>query len=346
MLFAIGTKVRLKNTGDEGVINEVLGNGMFSIYLEAEDMEIPAFEDNLMRIDAKTNTAQFVPAKQEKTETPPERPMPQIQYQRLSSEGVLLAFDPEYNMDGTTKEYVIHCVNDTSDTIIFDFELFLEDESLLKTNGQIAAHSIAELGELLGDELNEHPQVEINLWKVTTEGTSAGLSKQIKIKPKQFFKNLKNTLFFSKKVHLYQLAEKLEAGNQDKKSLDNLKQYTKLNARSFKPKRRSSNPFYRVHDVMEYAEFEPEIDLHIERLVKSTKGMDARQIVHIQMQHFHEFLAKAIRIGVPSVFVIHGVGEGKLRDRIAKELAEHPQVRSFKNEYHHRYGFGATEVLF
>ncbi len=345
MLFAVGTKVKLRNTGDEGVIQEVLGDGMFSVYLAEEDMEIPAFEDNLLRIDSKTKTAQFVSAKEEKVEKAPERPTVNQQFQLLTNKGVLLAFDPEYNPDGTTKQYLIHCINDTKYAIIFNFELFLEEESVFKMTGQIAPHAMAQLGKLLGDELNEHPLVEISLWKVTTEGTSGGTDKVIKIKPKQFFKNLKSTPFLSKKVHLYTITEQLEETEGSKKHLDDLKQYTKLNATPFKQKKRN-NPFYSIHNVTEYAEFKPEIDLHIERLVKTTKGMDKQQMVYIQMQHFHDFLAKAIRLGVPRVFVIHGVGEGKLRDRVAKELAAYPQVRSFKNEYHHRYGFGATEVIF
>ncbi|RQH21817.1 hypothetical protein D5R40_31195 [Okeania hirsuta] len=46
------------------------------------------------------------------------------------------------------------------------------------------------------------------------------------------------------------------------------------------------------------------------------------------------------------VFVIHGVGEGKLRNAIATRLIKYPEVVSFKNEFHPRYGFGATEIIF
>ncbi|RME96879.1 MAG: hypothetical protein D6772_11235, partial [Bacteroidetes bacterium] len=57
------------------------------------------------------------------------------------------------------------------------------------------------------------------------------------------------------------------------------------------------------------------------------------------------YLDQAIRLGAERVFVIHGVGEGKLRDAIAERLRQNPQVVDFKNEYHPRYGFGATEVI-
>lgn len=344
MLFAVGTKVQLRNTGDIGTISEILGDGIFSVYLSEEDMEIPAFEDNLMRVGKESNTAQFVPAKQKKTTAPPSRPIPNVQYRSLNSKGLLLAFDPEYHHDSTTKHYVIHLINDTKEQLVFNFELYLEDDDLLlEHSGQIEPHSLKELGKLLGDELNEHPEVEIDVWKATTEGRKAQRHKLLKIKPKQFFKNLKSTIFLSKKVHLYTLFERLDEVQQNDFQED-LKNYTKQNIGSFR--RDKQNPFYGIHDVVEFAEFNTEIDLHIEQLVDTVEGLDRRQIVHIQMQHFEQFIAKAIRLGVPNVFVIHGVGEGKLRDRIAQRLQQHPQVRSFKNEYHHRYGFGATEVRF
>jgi dsDNA-specific endonuclease/ATPase MutS2 len=44
--------------------------------------------------------------------------------------------------------------------------------------------------------------------------------------------------------------------------------------------------------------------------------------------------------------VIHGLGKGKLKNEIATRLINHPEVKTFKNEYHPKYGFGATEIIF
>ena len=74
--------------------------------------------------------------------------------------------------------------------------------------------------------------------------------------------------------------------------------------------------------------------------------LDKGEIVRIQMLHFQRFLDNALKLGVSKVFVIHGVGEGKLRETIAARLADNPHVLKFKNEYHHKYGYGATEVIF
>ncbi|MBK7408795.1 MAG: Smr/MutS family protein [Saprospirales bacterium] len=98
--------------------------------------------------------------------------------------------------------------------------------------------------------------------------------------------------------------------------------------------------------LQEFAEFVNEIDLHIERLTDRHAKLGNAEILRIQMAHFEAFLNKANRLGIASIFVIHGVGKGVLRDAIAERLRRHPEVREFKNEYHPKYGWGATEILF
>jgi dsDNA-specific endonuclease/ATPase MutS2 len=46
-----------------------------------------------------------------------------------------------------------------------------------------------------------------------------------------------------------------------------------------------------------------------------------------------------------SIIFIHGIGEGKLRDEIHERLRQKKSVKSFVNQYHPSYGYGATEVF-
>ena len=73
--------------------------------------------------------------------------------------------------------------------------------------------------------------------------------------------------------------------------------------------------------------------------------MSNAEIVRIQLAAFENYLNKAINLGVDRFFVIHGLGKGRLRNEIATRLLKHPQVQTFKNEYHAKYGYGATEVV-
>jgi dsDNA-specific endonuclease/ATPase MutS2 len=93
------------------------------------------------------------------------------------------------------------------------------------------------------------------------------------------------------------------------------------------------------------ATFKNEIDLHIENLSDHPQKIQKGQILSTQLRHFEEYMDRAIRLGAERVFIIHGLGEGKLRDAVAKRLAAMPEVKSFVNDYHPLYGYGATEVV-
>ena len=88
-----------------------------------------------------------------------------------------------------------------------------------------------------------------------------------------------------------------------------------------------------------------EIDLHIEELTKDFSSMSNAEMLHLQMSRFQQALERAIAHGANRLYVIHGVGSGKLRNEIHRMLKQYPPVKSFSNEHHARYGYGATEVI-
>lgn len=350
MLLGIGTRVRFIHTGDKGVVRKLLEDDMVLVYLESIQMEIPVFENDLERVgelnENSSVKAKIVPGKQEKTEILPEPPTPELDYIILKSMGIQLAFDPVLKKSGLPEKYDIYLLNDTEFDTLYSIDFFLDEMEEENWSGTISAMSYVKLDELFYDELNDFPVFEVTCWKISTEGKGAAHSKILKLKPKTFFKNVKTVPFLNKKVHWYLLFENLD--NQPiKKELDteNLADYTRNNAQPRKihyPNRQK----YRYTSPTEYAEFVPEIDLHIQNLTNNHGKMSNAQIMQLQLQKFEEFIAKAIRLGVPQVFVIHGLGKGRLRDEIAKRLRANSYVDDFKNEHHPKYGWGATEVIF
>lgn len=349
MLFAEGTKVRFKNTGDEGVIIAILDAEMVNVELDDDGMVIPAFIENLERIKDNPKPhrspikAKFVESKKVLPPPTPTFQNSDSQYNILKSLGIQLAFDPQVQPNGITSSYNIYLINDTRYDALFTFTIDILGEIPKTTNGKISSVSYHHLGEMKFSQLNEAPIIEIDIWQVTTIGTGYKMSKDFKIKPKQFFKNVRTAPLLNKQVHWYQLFENFD--KEKKLESEDLKTYTQRNAK--KPKKSSSN--YRQmsgSDPMELAHFENEIDLHIENLVSDDKKRNNAEILRIQITHFNQFLEKAIRLGVKSAFVIHGVGKGKLKNEIATRLMNHPQVKTFINEFHPKYGFGATEIIF
>jgi dsDNA-specific endonuclease/ATPase MutS2 len=88
-----------------------------------------------------------------------------------------------------------------------------------------------------------------------------------------------------------------------------------------------------------------EVDLHIENLIDSHRGMPNYQIVDVQMARFRRSMNIAISRNMKRVVFIHGVGAGVLREEIRTELRSiYPQYEFLDGSYQ-RYGAGATEVL-
>jgi len=347
MLFSVGTRVRFLHSQDEGVITALLDNGMVNVLLDDGDFEIPAFADDLTRAEAPLGKkpsvkAKFVPGKQDKKTPVPERPPIESQYTILKSMGIQLAFDPLVRPDGQASRYKIFLLNDTRYDVLFTFELYVAGSLEIRLSSKLGQLAQFEVGELLFDQLNDAPTVEMDCWQVTTQGTGPRLHKSLRIRPKQFFKRIKTAPLLNKQVHLFRLFEKFEPPAKQKPEED-LRDYTRRYARREKPEdllRRMP------HEVVELAEFVPELDLHIEQLTDRHRKMSNAEILHFQLQHFERYLQKALRLGVERVFIIHGLGKGKLRDAISQRLRRMPEVSDFRNEYHPRYGYGATEVIF
>ena len=345
MLFAIGTKVRLKHTGEIGEITEMLGDGMLNVYIPADDMEIPVAEDDLVRAEDYKNThhkAKIIAPPPVKKVTQYEPPTIETQYAILKSQGLQLAFGPEQNAVGTIAKYLVYLINDTPSEFLFSIKIKYPNQSAKTVHGKITATSTFLLPELLFDQLNDAPTFDIEAWQITTAGTGPKQQKLIKIKAKQFFKKVKTAPLLNRPVHLYILFDKVEKKSVKQKGED-LKAYTKKNVR---PVKYQQPKHYNLHDVQEYANFSGEIDLHIENLSSRKGKMNNSEKLQLQLEHFDRFMEKAIRLGVPRVFIIHGLGKGRLRDVIASRLIQMPEVKTFKNEYHPRYGWGATEVIF
>ena len=347
MLYAVGTRVRFLHSRDEGVVTGMLEDGMVNVLLDDNGFEIPAFVDDLMRAedfqDAHPSVkAKIVPGKQKNKEEKPDRPPIETQYTILKSFGIQLAFDPVLNQQGHAEKYGIILINDTRYDTLIGLELYLNGRVSLRYTGKLDQVSTHLLGELLFDQLNDGPLFEVDCWRITTQGTSSKMHKTLRLKPKQFFNRVKTAPLLNKRVHLFRLFETLKSGIDPKE--EDLQSYTLRNA---PPAQAWYDLRERMpHEVLELAEFIPELDLHIEKLTANSKKMNKSEILRTQLSHFESYMDKAIRLGVERVFIIHGVGKGRLRDAISSRLLQMPEVSTFRNEFHPRYGYGATEVVF
>lgn len=341
MLLHIGNKVRFIHTGVEGKIVDRLDDGLFIVEL-SEGIEIPASGEHLQRIDAEVSSVKAKIINHSPKATPTPVPPPKTQFQTLKGHGIQLAF--ELQTGGSMQRYSVYIVNDTLYKAIYEVKIIVKDETKKKTTDVVKPKSVALIMEMPSDYLSDNPRFEINCQQISTEGKTDWLKKELKVKPKNFFSKKKTAPILGRQAHVYPLFAPLEL----KKKLESLQQYTKqkIAQKIPTPKRTDQYHHWTGHDVKRFANFPLEKDLHIEVLVKDHSRMSNGEILKKQLRVFEEYLEEAIQLGVERVFVIHGKGKGKLKNEIASILMKHPLVKTFKNEYHSKYGTGATEVIF
>ncbi|MFK2820828.1 DNA mismatch repair protein MutS [Flavobacteriaceae sp. LMIT009] len=85
-----------------------------------------------------------------------------------------------------------------------------------------------------------------------------------------------------------------------------------------------------------------EVDLHIGKLLPSTKGMTKHDILTHQLNTAKRQLEFAIRKRIQKMVFIHGVGEGVLKLEL-EYLLKRYNVKFYDANYQ-KYGLGATEV--
>lgn len=120
-----------------------------------------------------------------------------------------------------------------------------------------------------------------------------------------------------------------------------LSKYSDINNELLKEKMISKKPkksFFQKekHEVI------LEVDLHINKLVKSVKGLDNYDMLNLQLDTAKRKVEFALSKRISKIVFIHGVGEGVLKSELHYLLNKYP-VKYYDASYK-KYGLGATEV--
>lgn len=86
-----------------------------------------------------------------------------------------------------------------------------------------------------------------------------------------------------------------------------------------------------------------EVDLHINQLTNTTRGMSNYEMLNVQLDTAKRQLEFAIKKRIQKVVFIHGVGEGVLKEELYYLFRRYENVKYYDAEYQ-KYGLGATEV--
>lgn len=124
--------------------------------------------------------------------------------------------------------------------------------------------------------------------------------------------------------------------NKDMLSFSNINSAKKEKEQSTKRKQPKTKAKERFEPTME-------VDLHINQLVRSPKGMSNHEMLTLQLDTAKRQLDFAISKRIQKIVFIHGVGEGVLKVELEYLFGRYSNVKFYDANYQ-KYGVGATEV--
>lgn len=366
MKYKVGDRIRFRYTGEAARIIKDFGDNSYrvEVFSGTEDERIAFAEDILpeaefraveesptqkeMRKKKGPSTEELFYGKQgyQEQESKKQEPVQEeyyagnsFQYGMAEDEGlqVLLLQEGAY--------YCIYLANDTKFSFEFSFRIDSGqgqfEQSLKKS---ILARDFFILGAIAIAQLNEAPKLCIDI-PFFKEQFEQRLGSKIMRRKKQEI-----ALLGVEAVSLLCLHPEKQ-GQKTKQELSDLRDYTERILKEKKAKEQKkqkglkpSQPQTAISLAVERANFKHDIDLHIEHLHSSPNKLKDFEKLDLQIRAFEHFLAQAIRLEIrETLYVIHGVGTGRLRGEIAHRLRGHPRLLNFVNEHHPKYGYGATE---
>ena len=321
MKIPVGTAVVILESGETGVIAYYDGNTAF-IDVDGETVQAHAKDIEPVASFGKA------PAKAITTNTPK-------QFDSIE-EGLLIQFAAVRNLSGELTRFDLSLVNNTPSNILFEYQFHVFDASPITIRKELNSAATIKLHEFKTDQLNDAPMFVINCWLKTAEGgTQPSVSKEIKLKAKQYFAKLDSPEFKKQDKFVLEVTKEIEPKVKKTPMVE-----VDKDDFFFEKKKIPAQ-----HELIVKAEMPDFIDLHAENLLPGYQHMDANDILYRQISHFKNFLEKAIKYNLHKIYVVHGIGKGVLKAEIEKVLKKYPEVSSYNNDYHTRFGFGATEIF-
>jgi len=335
MKYEIGDKIVVNLTNEDGKVVEIMNEKM--VMIEVKGVRFPAYMDQIDFPYFKMFT-QKKPAPKKKLyidEVRKEKGPSKVK----EGDGILLSFLPIFDKDvfddDLVEKFKLHLHNQTDVPYNFTYDFTTNSDSSFQLKSTIEPLQDMYLHNVPLEDLSDGPRFDFEFsLKVPDKKKADYFETSLKIKAKQLFKKIEEIQLKNQPTFSYLLftdyPEKVE---EEKVDLSKL-----------------GNAGFRVYDAARGKEYlEPArsvVDLHIEKLTDSWTHLSNFEILTIQLKTFEKYYDLAIAHHQRELIIIHGVGEGVLRNEIHESLKMKKEVSSFVNQYTAAYGYGATEIFF
>jgi hypothetical protein len=228
-------------------------------------------------------------------------------------------------------------VNELPVDVKYGYEQRVGDTAVFKLEGTLHAFGNLYLHNVPYADMNDKPKF---IWRLAHTGNTA-LAKAdgtIRLKPEKLFEHINQCLknnepaFSQLLIADFAPAPKKEAHDANFPVVPTI------------IKEKAPKDKYVSLQNLEPAKHE--LDLHAEALIKNHRGMSNADILKIQLDTLEHYVHLAVAHRQHSMIVIHGLGKGTLKEEVHKILKATREVGRYKNEWSHKYGFGATEIIF
>jgi len=330
MKYQVGDRILVLHSNEEGEIVDIINDKM--VMIDVRGVKFPAYP-YFKRFSEKKL---FQPKKQKKFAEDIKK---ESATRRVKEDGVWITFLPVMDTDEFGDEVVselkIHLVNGTPEDYSFTYKLnYLKNEDFGLKNTLHAGEDFY-LHDVPFENLNDNPSFDFEFTLTRPDKAKASFFEySLKLKARQIFNRIEELRKKNEATFSYRVFERYPD-----KAPDEIIETGSLAARG-----------YKVYDARQARQhLEPArsvVDLHIEKIVDDWERLGNFEIVTLQLREFEKFYDLALAHHIPSMIIIHGVGEGRLRDEIHDILRLKKDVKSFVNRYHPAYGYGATEIFF
>ena len=335
MKYEPGDKIIVMLTNEEGKVVEIMNEKM--VMIEVKGVRFPAYMDQIDFPYFNMFSQKKVVEKKKiyVDDLPKEKGAVKVKVDNGMFICFIPVFDKDIFDDDVVEKLKIYLINQTATSFLFDYNLVFNGESSFQLKNTIEPLHDFYLHNINFEDLSDNPRFDVEFALTNPDKKKAPYYEtSLKLKAKQIFKKIEEIKLKNEPSFSYPLFETYpDKIDEEKVDLGKL-----------------GNAGFRVYDASKVREnlapARTVVDLHIEKLTDSWKHLSNFEILTIQLKAFEKFYDLAVSHNQPTLTVIHGVGVGKLRDEIHDILKLKKEVKSFVNQYHHSYGYGATEIYF
>jgi Smr domain len=336
MKFEPGDKITVLLTDEDGTVVEIINDKM--VMIEVKGVRFPAYLD---QIDFPYFKMFSQKQKQEKKKVFIDNVKPEKK-KKAGTEtdgGVMVSFFPVFDKDifddDVVEKFKLHLISRSPVQYNFKYTLLLDGVNDFELTNTVHPNADFYLHDVEFEKLSGNPRFSFEFSLAEPDKKKAPyFEASLKIKAKQLFKKIEEVLLKNEPQFSYPLFDVYpDRAEEEKVDISKL-----------------GNAGFRLYDAGRIREHLPPprsvVDLHIEKLTDRWKHLSNFEILSMQLNEFEKFYDLSVAHRQSSLIVIHGVGEGKLRDEIHHILRSKKEVKSFVNQYTAPYGYGATEIFF